>query len=517
MEFLKTKDKAIYEGKEPILLRGFGLGGWFLPEGYMWKLGTKCDRPRRMESMINKLCGTQYAYKFWQSYMDRYITKKDLFWIAEEGFNSVRLPLNARLLYSKVDNQLQINPEMFMRIDQLIDWCRESRLYVILDMHGAPGGQTGQNIDDSEDDQPYLFMDRGFEEELIFLWKELAGRYKNEAVVAGYDLLNEPLPDMFKQYNKNVLPLYRRVIKEIREIDKKHMIVLEGVHWATDFSIFADFTREEATDNILLQFHKYWNNPDTESMQEFLDLSDRLNIPLFMGEGGENNCDWYTAAFPLYEKLNISWSFWSFKKMDNSNSPLTFPIPQGWTELIDYIDERCELEPDRAMAIFDDFLECISKTYVNRAVISALKRELPLHIPCEAFQECNIQSNRVIGAELRLNEPVSIVFEHGRKGKVDYKRMEGEEQPSEENLLIMLKGGDEVAYQIQGKNREIDLVMQAVGYGELKIRRSGQETTVCIDGKNAYATKIRNNSIEMEYLWLSCISGKIFLDYLDLR
>ena len=37
--------------------------------------------------------------------------------------------------------------------------CRRHRIYVFIDMHAAPGGQTGQNIDDNASDYPELFTE----------------------------------------------------------------------------------------------------------------------------------------------------------------------------------------------------------------------------------------------------------------------------------------------------------------------------------------------------------------------
>ncbi len=516
MEFLKARGKSIYAGDKPVLFRGFGLGGWFLPEGYMWKLHKACDRPRRIEAMIEELCGSEYAKQFWESYLDHYITEEDIKWIAREGFNSVRLPLNARHLYKKGSGGLRLKTESFLRVDQLIAWCRENNIYVILDMHGAPGGQTGQNIDDSESDLPCLFLESSYEEELCFLWREIAKRYQDEAAVAGYDLLNEPLPDFFCQYNDRVLPLYRRLHKEIRELDKEHMIILEGVHWASDFSIFEGLTKEEAADNLLLQFHKYWNNPDAESLEDFIRLSEELNVPLFMGEGGENNCDWYTTAFPLYEQLNIGWSFWSYKKMDCLNSPITFPIPEGWQELMEWIDGKQHVDSERAVQILNNFLESIRETRINQPVIKALKREAPIRIPCEAFQDYRIKSSRRIGADLRRKEPVSIIFENGRTGKVDYQRMGGEEQPPEENLLVQLNPGDGVGYLIRSNKNELEITLRAGGAGELLLTFQGEEERILIDGLRDYPAKFKYVPSEKDYLWLTNIVGDIQVDYVDL-
>lgn len=512
MEFIKAIGRDIYSGKAPMLLRGFGLGGWFLPEGYMWKLYTKCDRPRKMEAMIEHLCGMTYAETFWNRYLDYYITEKDIEYIANEGFNSVRLPLNARHLYEKREQQLHLVPKMFARIDQLIEWCKRYHVYVILDIHGAPGGQTGQNIDDSEADQPLLFIEPHFEEELIFLWRELAKRYCEEATVAGYDLLNEPLPNFFHQYNDKVLPLYRKLINEIREIDKKHMIILEGIHWASDFSIFDTYTKEEATDNIMLQFHKYWNNPDAESLQEFIRYAQDLNVPLFMGEGGENNCDWYTTAFPLYERLKISWSFWSYKKMGCTNSPITFDAPEGWEELINWIDEKGKLSSERAVTIFEHFLQCLQNSRVNEPVLHALKREVPIKIPCEAYDEQRIKSKRIPGADLRITEPVSLIFENGKTGEVDYRRLGGEEQPEDENILIQLCAGDGLGYQFYTKQETVRVIINADGEAELVASVGFEEVRILVDGRKEYSTVLKVTPNVKQYLWLTCKTGSILID-----
>ncbi len=516
MEFLKAVGKKIYAGETPILLRGFGLGGWFLPEGYMWKLYTKCDRPRRMEAMISELCGNKYATFFWEKYLDYYITEKDIELIAREGFNSVRLPLNARHLYEKREKQLLWNETIFERIDRLLEWCRKYQVYVILDMHGAPGGQTGQNIDDSESDHPFLFIEEHYQEELISLWREIAGRYKEEKIIAGYDLLNEPVPNFFCQYNNQVLPLYRRLIHAIREIDRDHMIILEGVHWATDFSIFDPFTKQEAADNIMLQFHKYWSNPDVESLQEFIRYGDNLDVPLLMGEGGENNCDWYTTAFPLYERHNISWSFWSYKKMDCTNSPITFDVPKDWNALINWIDTKETFEAVKAIAIFDCFLSCIQDTRVNGDVFHALKREVPIQIPAEAFDSCAIQSPRVPGAKLRMSEPASIIFENGKTGDVDYRRYGGEEQPVQENLMLQLQAGDEVSYLCYSKQSQISLDIVVQGEGELKLSIGLEEKIIPVSVNKQYNVALKVPNFERNYLRVSCTSGSVKLDYIRL-
>jgi hypothetical protein len=383
-------------------------------------------------------------------------------------------------------------------------------------MHGAPGGQTGQNIDDSEHDEPELFMDQKHRNDLIEIWKLLAHRYKDEVAVAGYDLLNEPLPNWSNKYNDLVLPLYRDLISEIRRIDKEHMIILEGVHWATDFSILEDFTKEEAKDNILIQFHKYWNNPDKESLQEFINISNRLDVPLFMGEGGENNIDWYTTAFPMFEKLNISWSFWSYKKMECTNSPITFDIPFGWEELIDYLEGNKELSKERAQGIFDNLLMCIDKDRINQKVLCSLKRQVPITIPCEAYEDYEVNTLRKQSVNLRMSDPVTLLFANGKTGDVDYRGQGGANQPEEENIVVELSEREKLSFWFLPVNSCVQVTVKASGEGILGIRIGDKESLHNILGVGDTVSEFDCMVGGKQTIYLTCYEGILQVDTLEL-
>jgi len=507
MGFIKAAGQEITLDGKPLLLRGFGLGGWLLPEGYMWKLYGKCDRPRRMESLIEGLCGGAYAKRFWKKYFDWFITAWDMELIKNQGFNSVRLPLNARHLREE---------ETLARIDNLIAWCRKLGLFVILDMHGAPGGQTGTNIDDCENDRPELFEKEAHQQDLIDLWRMLARRYKEETAVAGYDLINEPLPQWFSSHNSSVLPLYRRITHAIREEDKNHMIIVEGVHWATDFSIFEALESEPLDDNCMLQFHKYWSNPGKESIASYLSFRKKLNMPLFMGEGGENNLAWYTAVFPLYDRENISWSFWSYKKMDCKNSPITFPMPFGWEDLIRHLDEELILDAKQAEQIFDGFLHAIAAPRINHDVFRALTRQAPLIIPAEHFDACSAVSKRLPGAEYRVTDGLTILFASGKTGTPNYQRYGGEDQPEDENLVLHLLPGDSAAYRFSA-GKDINITLTAKGPGRLSLRASNWQENISIQSEwKKYSVICDDENTGSIELLITCVTGELLLDEIEI-
>ncbi len=449
------------DGK-PVLLRGFGLGGWLLPEGYMWKLYQTCDRPRRMEALVERLCGEDYAAGFWKRYLDSYITEVDIEWIAAEGFNCVRLPINARHLD---------DGQAWPYIDACVQWGKRHGVYVMLDMHGAPGGQTGQNIDDCEHDQPELFQNTAYQDALVAHWTQLALRYRDEEMVVGYDLLNESLPNFFSQYNNLLMPLYRRLAAAIRAVDTRHLLVVEGLHWATDFSLFDELHARPLDGNMMLQFHKYWSEPDVESIRRFMDCAARLNLPLFEGESGENNLDWYAAAFPMYERHGISWSFWSYKKMGCDNSPVTFAQPEGW-ERIQACASGGSILVVEARCIFDALLTSIQSATRNDAVVRALTKRAPIRLPAEHFDACVGHSPRQGTAAYRMEEPVRIVFADGRGGKVNFDRNAGQPQPPEENLCVLLDAGEEVRYRFAADG-PCTVSVLCKGMGDLWLHANG--------------------------------------------
>src|SRR6266576_6866638 len=140
--FVATRGKEIVSSNgQPLLLKGINLGNWLLPEGYMFKFKTT-NSPRLIQTAINELVGEDEARRFWKTYRDNYITREDIHFIKRSEFNSVRVPFSYRLFVS--DGRVPtLEGPGYELLDRLIGWCRSEGLYVILDMHAAPGGQTG--------------------------------------------------------------------------------------------------------------------------------------------------------------------------------------------------------------------------------------------------------------------------------------------------------------------------------------------------------------------------------------
>jgi len=330
-KFVRTQGKEIVtpDGR-PLLLKGIGLGNWLLPEGYMFKFKTT-NSPRLIETAINQLSGEDEARKFWQTYRDNYITRADIRFLKQAGFNSIRVPFSYRLFVS--DSRLE-GPG-YELLDRLVDWCRSENLYVILDMHAAPGGQTGDNIDDSWG-YPFLFESSESQQLTIDLWRKLADRYRNEPAVAGYDLLNEPIAPYFDTatLNSKLEPLYRRMVAGIREVDRNHMIFLGGAQWDGNFKVFGP----PFDGNVAYTFHKYWFTVNEDAIKEFLAFREKYNVPLWLGESGENTDEWIDSFRRLLEAHNIGWCFWPYKKLDATSCITSINPPADWQVIVGFAD-----------------------------------------------------------------------------------------------------------------------------------------------------------------------------------
>ena len=330
--FLHNVDGEIVEGNgEPILLRGFGLGGWLVPEGYMlhnqaWISGF--ESPTDIENHVTDLIGAEAAEDFWELYRANYVAQADIDQIAEWGFNHLRVPFHYKQFYDSTGSETPIG---YAIVDELISWCEPYNMYIILDMHCAPGGQNGGPISDS-DGTARLWLEESNKELTIQIWKEIATYYADHTLIGGYDLINEPvLPsgvtlEEFKQ-------LYIDITEAIREVDNNHLLWIEGNWYGTDFAGLTP----PWDDNMGYSFHKYWGATSLSTIQSYINMRNNYGVPLWMGESGENSNHWYYEVFKLLEENNIGWNFWTHKKVDKITSPYSAYVSPQYQIVIDYL------------------------------------------------------------------------------------------------------------------------------------------------------------------------------------
>ena len=335
--FISVKGKEIIgiDGK-PFLIKGTNLGNWLEPEGYMFKFNN-ASCPRLINDVFSELIGPAETRRFWKEYLSAYITRKDIQYLHSVGMNSIRVPFNYKLFTDETYLGGQGIQRGFAILDSVINWCAAEKMVVLLDMHAAPGGQTGDNIDDSYG-YPYLYENKEDQEQLCNIWTKIAFHYKNNRTVLGYDLFNEPIPHFLDTAKLNPLlePLFKKVTRAVRKVDKNHLIFLEGAQWASNFSAFG----KPFDDKLVYQFHKYWTPATKEVIQSYIDFRDKYNVPIYCGETGENEDAWVESFRILLDQNHIGWHYWPYKKMDNTRGIVTFNRPSDYQLLIDFADSN---------------------------------------------------------------------------------------------------------------------------------------------------------------------------------
>jgi len=381
--FIRTEGRHfVTPDGEPFAIRGINLGNWLVPEGYMFKF-RRAHAPREINALIEYLIGPAEAAAFWTKFRENYITEDDIRFIKAAGFNTVRVPLHYALFVDRTDTSTFDGPG-YRLLDRLIGWCRTAGLKVIIDMHAAPGGQTGVNHDDGTG-FPLVFYVPSYRRQTIDLWRHLAARYHADPTVLGYDLLNEPIsPYNDTDYlNPRLEPLYREIVAAIRSVDRNHVVFMAAAQWSTNFTVFGP----PFDSNAAYTYHKFWASTARDSVQSYVNFSNRYNVPLFLGETGELTDDWNAAFRRLNDRFGIGWCFWTYKNLDSSSTVLSIPKPAGWDAIAALGNQtpeewRKSSVPADAAATLSAYLEAVKfrNGHVNGSYLASLGMTTPASI-----------------------------------------------------------------------------------------------------------------------------------------
>ena len=316
-----------------LILRGINLGGWMLQEPYMFEFTGAADSQHEFKEKLVDFIGQENTDNFYNSWLENFITKADIDSLASYGYNSVRLPMHYNLFTLPIQQEPNVGENTwietgFILVDNLLEWCEENNMYLILDLHAAPGGQGfGSDINDYDPNLPSLWESEENKNKTIALWGQIANRYKDEPWIGGYDLLNETHWDLGENELRD---FYIDVTNEIRIYDDNHIIFIEGNGYANDFSGLTP----PWDDNMVYSFHKYWSYND--SLDWVTWMRNEYGTPLWMGEAGENSNQWFTEAIKVFEENYIGWAFWPWKKIESISAPYAISSNSNYESLVNY-------------------------------------------------------------------------------------------------------------------------------------------------------------------------------------
>ena len=339
LTFLRTAGRLIFDeqGRE-VRLRGVNLGGWLMMEAYF--MFSPNLPVHRFEKNFCKARGAKALEEFHREFRRSFITEDDFDTIRKMGCNCIRLPFHYRIVEPVT---MKPGGRDLRYLDKAIQWAGERGIYVILDLHAAPGAQNHDWHSDS-DGKALFWTSARNQQRALKIWEFLADRYKDESAVAGYDLLNEAVLSTPAKLNK----FYKSAIERIRNVDQRHIIFVEGNNWAQDIDCLDTFD----DDNYALSIHNYepldftfnfvpflhyplrrdkhpWNKQIlVKNLHRYARIANQRNVPVLVGEFGVNAREgwygedrWLADTLDAYEQFGFHWTYWTFKAIKN----FTFP------------------------------------------------------------------------------------------------------------------------------------------------------------------------------------------------
>jgi hypothetical protein len=357
LEFLRVDGRSIVDAKgKKIHLRGTCPGGWMNMEDF---INGHPGAEHTLRAQMAEVLGPARAQFFFERMLDYFFNEDDVIFLRRVGATVVRIPLNYRH-FEDDDAPFKYKEAGFARLDQVLSHCDKHGLYVILDLHSAQGWQNVHWHSDNASRISLFWEVASYQDRYIALWQEFARRYENRAVVAGYDVLNEPCSNndlgdypwnIYSNYKSNwarMNSLYRRIVSEIRKIDSRHIIFLEGDNYAKQFSGF----EKPFDDNLAYSSHNYTvpgfgpgrypgaiqprsaaaRGPEAWDLERqerfFLDaegsrFTQQHNVPLWVGEFGsvyngpaDEKADRLRAMddqIGIFERHEAHWTTWNYK------------------------------------------------------------------------------------------------------------------------------------------------------------------------------------------------------------
>ncbi len=327
-----------------IELKGVNLGNWLMPEFWMMGYGDNAtvNDQCTLEAVLDRRFGLAERERLLKLFRDHWMTRRDWDLIPQFKLNLVRLPF----IWSVIEdekNPRHLRPDAWHYLDDAIAQAQARGLYVVLDLHGAVGAQGTEHHSGCAGKNLYWSTPE-YQARTSWLWQQIATRYRDNPVVAGYGLLNEPWGSTAEQLAAVVKALYTAV----RTVDPKHIIILpdhpKGI---------AAYGKpgEQGMHDVVFETHPYpgffgWGKPGLEVHRDWLECRPdgaglcqwqarmaALNTPLYIGEfqpwaelEPELSGQITRASFDAYARLGWASTAWSFKKLSRTGGK----APVNW-------------------------------------------------------------------------------------------------------------------------------------------------------------------------------------------
>jgi endoglucanase len=240
--------------------------------------------------------------------------------------------------------ELEANGEAFSlsqaqlkALDSLVDELEQCGVYLVLVVSFGPAARGP------------LFKSSALRASALQLWQQLAQRLRGRAVVAGFDIVNEPVPDglTYGIRQDRWLEFATQVVQAVRAVDPQRVLIIESAPDATPAS-FSNM-RPLPFENLVYSVHSYepfafthqtvmpdfpearsypTDEPDgrssaqalADSLAPVLRFARTHDVPMYVGEfsavrwAPDDSAARYMAdSMALFLRYGWSWSYHEFR------------------------------------------------------------------------------------------------------------------------------------------------------------------------------------------------------------
>ncbi len=312
-----------------------------------------------------------------RSYWDCFFTEEDFRIIKEDlGLNTIRLPFYYLNILNE-DLTLKSEEEAFAYLDWFVSNAAKQGLYVVLDLHGAPGSQNGYEHSGAKDRVAGLWTSEENVNATIALWDFISRHYTETAPelgqwIATYDILNEPTYTYKGTTNKKCWEVFDKIYDAIRDNRDDHVITMAGC-W--DFGALPD-PADYGWENVQYEYHWYnwWSGLLPYDLfymyQDLFNLGRDYDVPVLIGEFTlfEDRARW-ESQLALFDERNYSWTIWNYK------TTVTGWWTSSWgvyTAQMKAVTENEDLKCNVATCTYDEFIATCELTRTENCATGTL-------------------------------------------------------------------------------------------------------------------------------------------------
>lgn len=397
---VQAHNRALYDSDGNIIqLRGVNAGQILLQEGWMGPFaleplknedgsyvkddGDNIQYPEFTEEEFragiksNPNLNTYDMEELMRIYWDCFFAEEDFRIIKEDlQMNAIRLPFYYLNILNE-DLTLKSEEDAFWYLDWFMEMAAKYEIYIILDLHGAPGSQNGYEHSGAVEREAKFWTNEKYVKSVIELWDFVSMHYTQTKPelgkwIATYDILNEPTYTHGGSTTKECWDIFDQIYDVIRENGDNHVVTMEGC-W--DFSKLPN-PADYGWENVQYEYHWYnwWSDIVPYDLfyvyHDIFNIGRDYNVPVLIGEFTLfEDQDAWAKELKLFDDRNYSWTIWNYK------STVTGWWKTSWgvyTCQLKAITENEDLKCNISTCTYEEYVATCEKTKTENCVTGTL-------------------------------------------------------------------------------------------------------------------------------------------------